>query len=323
LTVSEDKFSNLSKIDTKVSDLLKPMKSNHHSKLLAILCIAPSMAIAQDVWQLDSSVTVMTGHYADSLIMNNQHGLGLRMTGEKDQKWGFTAGLQSTRIDMAPLSSQDQYNWLLSGFLHIPTNKLPGRLTVQLDTHQVQNDAPQSSNSNVLAIATQATWLSYTQPLKVDFSFASSAYKNTAAIHQLSAAFAYGFNDAKDWLQVRGYAIDHLTASTALGQSSTRATDLKLTHFFSGHVKWAPAAVTLGIERGKRIYVVDMTTQTLYNLPMLNQGAENIAANWKLSPKTDLNLQFSKTRYFADIPYAPSAHRFTLSTLSAQLATSW
>ncbi len=268
----------------------------------------------------------MTGHYADSLTMNNQHGLGVRVFGEKDQKWGLTAGLQSTRIDMAPItqvSTQNQDNWLLSGFVHLPTTKLPGRLTFQLDAHQVNNDASGSISSDVRAVAPQVTWLSYTQPLKVDFSYASSTYKNTAAIHQLSSAIAYGFNDAKDWLQVRSYAINNLDPASALGQSSTRATDFKLTHFLNGNLKWAPNTVTLGLERGKRIFVVDMATQTLYNLPMLNEGGENIAASWKLSPKTDLNLQFSKTKYFADIPYAPSAHRFTLSTLSAQLATSW
>jgi hypothetical protein len=288
--------------------------------------MTPTLSLAQDTWQFGSSVTTMKGHYSDSLTMNNQQGLGIRVFGEKDQKWGFTTGLQSTRINMAPITqvaTQNQDNRLLSGFVHVPTTPLMGRLTFQLDAHQVSNDATGSISSDVHALAPQVTWLSYTQPLKVDFSYASSSYKNTAAIHQLSAAIAFGFNDAKDWLQVRGYAIDHLTASKSLGLSSTRATDLKLTHFLSANLKWAPATVTLGLERGKRIYVVDMTTQTLYNLPMLNQGGENIAANWKLSPKSDLNLQFSKTRYFADIPYAPSAHRFTLSTLSAQLVTSW
>jgi len=251
--------------------------------------------------------------------------LGVRISGEKDHKWGFTAGLQSTRIDMAPItqvSTQNQDNWLLSGFVHMPTTKLPGRWTFQLDAHQVNNDASGSISSDVRAVAPQVTWLSYTQPLKVDFSYASSTYKNTAAIHQLSTAIAYGFNEAKDWLQVRSYAINNLDPSKALGQSSTRATDVKLTHILSSNLKWAPATVTLGLERGKRIFVVDMTTQTLYNLPMLNEGGENIAANWKLSSKTDLNLQFSKTRYYADPTPLPS-HRFTLSTLSAQLATSW
>lgn len=265
----------------------------------------------------------MSGHYADSLTMNNQRGLGVRMAGEKSQKWGFTAGLQSTRIDMAPItqvSTQNQDNWLLSGYAHKPSVMLPGRWTLQLDAHQLNNDAPQSNTSSVRAIAPQLTWLSYTQPLKLDLSYASSTYKNTAAIHQLSSAIAYGFNDATDWLQVRSYAINNLTSSEALGQSSTRATDIKLTHFFKTDVKWIPATVTVGLERGKRIYVVDMATQTVYNLPMLNEGGESIATNWKLTSKTDLNVQFSKTKYYSE---SVAAHRFTLSTLSAQIATAW
>lgn len=63
-----------------------------------------------------------------------------------------------------------------------------------------------------------------------------------------------------------------------------------------------------------------MASQTVYNLPMLNEGGENIAANWKLGPKTDFNLQFIKTRYYAE---SVASHRFTLSTLSAQIVTAW
>jgi hypothetical protein len=304
--------------------LSKPLNTNHISKLIAVICISPSIAIAQDAWQLNSSITAMTGHYADSLIMNNQRGLGVRVAGERNKSLGFTVGLQSTRIDMAPISpasTQNQDNWLLSGYAHKPSIMLPGRWTFQLDAHQVHNDAPQSNTSDVRSFAPQITWLSYTQPLKVDFSYASSNYKNTpATIHQLSSAIAYGFNDATDWLQVRSYAINNLTTSEALGQSSTRATDFKLTHFLNAQYKWAPTNVTVGLERGKRIYVVDMASQTVYNLPMLNEGGENIAANWKLSPKTDLNLQLSKTRYYSE---SGGAHRFTLSTLSAQIATAW
>lgn len=247
------------------------------------------------------------------------------MVGEKDQQWGFTIGLQSTRIDMAaisPVSTQNQDNWLLSSYVHAPSVRLPGRWTFQIDAHQVNNDATHSNTSNVRAIAPQLTWLSYTQPLKFDISYASSTYKNTEAIHQFSSAFAYGFNDSTDWLQLRGYAINNLRTSQALGYSSTRATDIKLTHFFESNTKWAPQTVTLGLERGKRIYVVDMATQIVYNLPMINHGGKNIAASWRLNPKTELNVQFSKTNYYAE-PAPLPAHNFTLSTLSAQISTGW
>ena len=257
--------------------------------------------------------------------MNNQKSLGIRISGEQHHTWGFTAGLQSTHINMAPVtqvSTQNQDNWVLSGYAYKPSAILLGRWTFQLDAHQVHHDAPKSNTSDVRAITPQITWLSYTQPLKVDFSYASSTYKNTAPIQQLSAAIAYGFNDAKDWLQVRSYAISNLTTSEALGQSHVRATDFKLTHFFSSSSAWAPTTVTVGLERGQRIYVVDMASQTVYNLPMLNQGGKNIAASWKLSPKSNLDVQFSKTNYYA-APTPPPTHNVTLSTLSAQIATAW
>ncbi len=268
----------------------------------------------------------MSGHYDSAQTMNNQDGLGIKVSGEKDKTWGFTAGLQSTHIDMSrfmPKPTQDQDNWLLSGFTHTPSQTLPGRWTFQLDAHRVTNDATQSISSDVSVFAPQVTWLSYSQPLKLDFSYANSSYKNTAPVQQFSASIAYGFNQAKDWLQVRSYAITNLEPVSALGQSSTRAIDVKLTHILSSHSTFAPQSLTLGIERGERIYVVDMPTQTVYNLPMLNEGGESVAATWKLSPKTDLSLQYSKTRYFSNAPAALSAHHFTLGTLSAQIATAW
>lgn len=302
------------------------MNSTYTIKLLTLLCAAPAISFAQETWQLGSSVTAVTGHYVNSQTMYNQRGLGVRMLGEKDQNWGFTVGLQSTQIDMTPItqkSTQNQDNWLLSGFVHMLPTNLPGRWTLQVDAYRVNNDASQSASSDVIAVAPKITWFSYYQPLKADFSYASSNYKNTAAIHQFSSAIAYGFNDAKDWLQIRSYAINNLDPTSALGQSSTRAADLKFTHSLNRNVKWAPAAITLGLERGKRIYEVDMVSQTIYNLPMLNEGGENITASWNLSRKTNLNMQVSKTRYFSDVPTALSAHHFTLIILSAQLTTAW
>jgi hypothetical protein len=78
----------------------------------------------------------------------------------------------------------------------------------------------------------------------------------------------------------------------------------------------------LGLERGKKFHAVDMVTQTVYNLPMLNEGGENITASWKVNSRTELNIQASRNRYFSE-PTPLPAHRFMLSTLSAQLATAW
>ena len=217
--------------------------------------------------------------------MSDQKGLGFRMSIEKIQEWGFTIGLQSTQINMKPITgiqTQNQDNRLLSGFTRIPTTNLPGQWLLQFDAHQVTNNAHQSNNE-VDAFSPQIIWTSYTHPLKISASHASSYYPNIATIHQTSIAIAYGFNDAKNWLEIRDYSIKNLTPINAVGRSSTQATDIKLTHILNSNIIWAPSSVTLGLERGNKIYAVDMTSQVVYNLPMLNDGGENITANRKLN----------------------------------------
>jgi hypothetical protein len=300
--------------------LLNPLNSNLYCKAIAIFFFSPALVSAQDTWQLTPSFNAMTGQYADSRTMNNQQGLGVRISGEKERQWGFTAGLQTTHIDMAPItqtSVQHQDNWLASTYTHLPSSRWLGRWTLQIDTHKVNNDALHTNSNSVRALAPQITWLSNTQPLKMDLSLAKSNYANSEPIYQLSSAVAYGFNNATNWLQIRGYAINNLTPSEALGLSNTRAVETKFTHVLGHTSTWMPTSITVGLDHGKRIYWVDMASQTIYNQPMINEGSENIAASWQLNPKTKFNLQLNQTRYYAE---SLGAHRFKLSTLSTQLA---
>ncbi len=307
----------------QVSDLLNPLKSNIKRKALAMLCVSSALVHAQDAWQWQSSINTMNGRYVDSLTMNKQQSLGVRISGERNHQWGFTAGVQSTRIDMAPItqtSVQQQNNWLLSAYTHQTYATWPGRWTLQLDTHQLNNDASHTNTNAVRAVAPQITWLSHSLPLKADLSLATSNYKNTAPIQQLSSAIAYGINNGNDWLQIRGYVIQHLTPSEALGLSSTRAVETKITHFLDHSVMWMPTSLTAGLDRGKKIYWVDMASQAVNNQPMVNEGGENITAAWRLNTQTHLTLQLSQTRYYAE---SVAAHRFKLGSLSTQLAFAW
>jgi hypothetical protein len=285
--------------------------------------VVQTTAFAQEEWKFQSSLAATTGHYSDAVTLKNQQGLGIRVSGEKNQTWGMKAGLQSTRIDMkpiVPMHQQIQQDWLLSGFVHVPSTVFLGRWTLQLDTYKTSNNAKQDISSDVLAVMPQVIWQSYALPLKIDLSYARSKYKNTNSIYQTSAGLAIGFNEAKSWLQLRGYNVRNLTPISALGQAQYTATDIKFTHLFSNESTWTPASITLGLERGKKIYAIDVVSQNMYNLPMLNEGGENITASWKISSNTDFNLHWSRNQYHADRPWN---NIFTLNTLSAYIAKNW
>lgn len=293
---------------------------------IALLLASPfavqSTACAQEEWKFQSSLAATTGQYTDSVTLKNQQGQGIRVSGERNQSWGVKAGLQSMRIDMqpiVPMHQQIQDDWLLSGFVHVPSTVFLGRWTLQLDTYKISNNATQDISSDVLAVLPQVIWQSYALPLKIDLSYARSKYKNTNSIYQTSAGMAIGFNEGKNWLQLRGYNVRNLTPISALGQAHYTATDIKLTHLFSNESTWIPASITLGLERGKKIYTIDVVSQNMYNLPMLNEGGENVTASWKISDKTDFNLHWGQNQYRAD----RRDNIFTLNTLSAYIAKKW
>lgn len=291
-----------------------------------MLCLSSTLGWAQEPWQRQASISATAGHYVDSQTMNNQQSLGLRLSGEKNKKWGLTAGLQSTSVHMNPLmpmTTQAQDSLLLSGFARYPSNKLPGYWTFHIDTHQATNNASQSNSSHVRALAPQVSWASASKPMKGDFSFARSDYKYSSPVQQISAAIAYGFSGGQNWLELRSYHISKLDPALSMGQSTTQALDTRLTHVIKSKTPWMPTSVSLGLEHGNKIYKVDMGSQTVYNLPMLNEGGESLAGSWQLNHKSALNVQLNSTRYYADTSVAPSAHRFSLNTLSFQFSSGW
>ena len=297
------------------------MNSHHFYKTFALFGIASASAMSQDTWKFNAALTHMEGRYKDALTMRDQHGLGFKFNGLYNDKWGLTAGLQTTHIYASqPFPETHQDNWLLSGYIHVPSEFMPGRWTLQIDAHEIYNDAKQGNSGGVRVLAPQVTWLSSTRPLKFDASYASSSYRDVPTIHQLATGIGLGFNNHRNWLQIRGQAINQLNPAHAMGYTSTYSSEIKLTQFLSQKISLTPTSITAGLERGKKIYNVDMLTQTVYNLPMLNEGGENIAVHWKLSNDSDFIMYASRTKYASSLPVD---HQFRLNTLSAQLKTSW
>jgi hypothetical protein len=298
-------------------------------KTLFATLMVGSMAMvhADNAWQFGSTATLMSGQYKDALLMDKQEGVGLHFTGDYLDQWGFKAGLQSTQIDLhsitglSPSTNQSQDNWLISGYKNIYSTTLAGRWTFKLDAHQVTNNSQQSSNE-VQAIAPLIQWASSTHPIILDFGMANSKYKDTKPIYQTSPGIAIGFNNNQDWLSARIYFISNLDPSNAMSHDKTRSTDFKFTHFFQSQVTGIPTSVSLGLERGQKIYNIDVVTQTLYNLPMLHEGGESLSASWKVAPKTSFTLFAGKARYFFN-PTPSIANHFSLATFSLQLGTAW
>lgn len=293
-----------------------------------IFFLASNTLLAQDgLWKLNSSLSTVTGNYQNSITINDQQGTNLYLTGEYNNQWGVSAGYLSTRIGMKPISPQpstvQQENWLLSGYRYAPSSLAAGRWTLQLDAHQIHNNTSQGDSDGVRVIAPQVAWTSFEYPLKLNLSYAFSHYKDSPTTHQISSGVGFGFNQNKNWFQLNFVTINNLDPIRSQSQTSTQGVDAKLIQFLNRQTLWAPSSITVGIERGQKFHAVDMSTQSVYNLPMINQGGENIAATWTLSSTNTLNLQVNQTRYTASQPPVIPAHDFKLKAFSAQLTHAW
>jgi hypothetical protein len=255
--------------------------------------------------------------------MQKQQGKGVRIKGEKDQHWGLAMGYQSSNIDLQPIvpsPRQNQDDWRLSSFVHMPSSLVPGKVTLQMDVYRTLINPDQSPSSDVLTWVPQIIWQSQALPLKLDFSYAHSVYQKTERVHQISTGLTYGFNNYQNWVQVRGYYIDNLKSMGIQDKDNAFSADIKLTHILNATSPLIPASVTVGLERGKKIYYADLTTQTLQNAPLMNEKSENIAANWKVSNQTNFDIYWVRNKYIA---YQPFERHIRLSTLGVKVNKSW
>ena len=296
--------------------------------LFWIFALASNTLYAQDgTWKIDSGISTVTSRYENSVTLSDQQGTKLHLSGEYNNQWGVSAGYLSTRIGVKPIASQSaiihQENWLLSGYRHAASDAVPGRWTFQLDAHQIHNDASQGDSDGVRVFAPQIAWASYDYPIKLSLSQAISHYKDSPTTYQTSQGVGFGFNHNRNWVQLNRVVIKNLDPDRSMNLTNTYARDAKLTQFLNSYNPWVPSAITLSVERGQKFHAVDMHAQSVYNLPMINQGGHSLTGTWTLSKTNAINLQASKTRYTESLPAQTSAYNFIMRTFSAQLTHAW
>lgn len=280
------------------------------------LAITSPCAFSQQDWQIKSEINIAQGSYHNSQALDHQNSRGARLSFDHGGSGG-TLGFQGTRIDL--LSSlnqpqQTQENWLASVYTSYPTTNLAGQITFRVDSHHLHSSAQDQANAHI--VAPQVSWSSLNLPLALEISTAHSNYPAMPTIKQYGIAARYGFNEQQDWLEIREYRIQDLDANQVFGRLSTLSHEIRLTHLFIPQSKWQPKRITVGMEKGEKVFFVDMQSQTVYNMRMLNNGGHSVTSNWQVNTKIDFTLQVNKNKYC-------QPNDFTLTTISAQTSITW
>jgi hypothetical protein len=280
---------------------------------------------AEDSWSFDASTMSMAGKYCDSQLLDKQFGLGFKLNAEYDKSVGATAGVRTTQLNLVQQNGFDSINqtdWLISAHLHTPINSISTRLTLSFDSHKIKNNDPNGRSDDVIVFAPQVALMSYEYPLTIDMSYAKSNYRNSLNVNQFSTGMNYGFNNKLNYLNLQIYKI--LVKDPTVYSRNFNSYELKVTHIIESAKGLSPNLITISSDQGDRLFQVNMLTQTVNNLSMINRGGESIALTWVLSDKTKFSAELRKNRYRSAIE-TPGVNltNFSLANVGIQFTKKW
>lgn len=280
---------------------------------------------AEDSWNFNASTMSMAGKYNDSQQLNNQSGLGFKLTAEYDKSFGATAGVRTTQLNLVQQNGFDSINqtdWLVSSFLHTPIDAISTRLTLSFDSHKINNNDPTSRSDGVFVIAPQLSLMSYEYPFTVGMSYAKSYYKNSMNVNQFSTGMNYGFNSGLNYVNLQLYRIS--VQDPTIYVRNFNSYEIKLTHIIDSTKELLPNLITISSDQGDRLFQVDMLTQTVNNLSMINRGGESIAFSWFLSDKSKFSAELRKIRYRSTIEIPGlNVTNFSSANVGVQFVKNW
>ncbi|MBI5331669.1 MAG: hypothetical protein HZB71_13790 [Betaproteobacteria bacterium] len=258
--------------------------------LFALACAGFSgQVLAVGDWSLNGEMNASGGTYSGSQLRDRVSGYGATLSADYLERGGLTLGLSRSFVKMKPGSNDiKQSSVFTSGRMHLTPDSLPGRLTLRLDLHKVDNDDVSRDTDEVSAYAPQVAWLSPDRQTYMDLGYAKSRYQNNLKVTQYTPTFGKGLNDGADWMQFRAYLIDMSNAARAQGKSATFALESKWTHWFGPKGPIGLDNVRAGLLLGSRVYAVDPDGGSVSNLADSQRGDFNVAGEWKLGQSSSI-----------------------------------
>lgn len=251
---------------------------------------------ADGPWYFRADFQGLLGQYSGSEERDSLNNFGFFLRSDYLERAGFTVGYNRTTLKFNGSDTDiDQDNIFASGKVQLTPDWAPGRITLRIDGHFVSNNDP-SNESGVTVIAPLVSYLSNDKTFYVDLGYAQSSYDDSVLIadeldvDQFTPTLGFGFNEQRDWLQLRGYLIDLSSSARAQGVEDTAAIEAKWTHWFSNSKPLGIDNFRLAAVAGERLFAVDPDAGLTYNLTDLQTGGLSLGSEWRLSERNQVLL---------------------------------
>ncbi len=263
--------------------------------LLSALALTSAMAsqplYAGQEWDTKLDLQGLYGNISGSVLRDSTWNNGVFIRGDYLEKGGYTLGYNRTVVkykgDVSNLSQNAFYGSIR---MHLTPDSMPGRLTLRLDGHLVDNNDPTGNTDEGRIIMPEVSYLSADKNLYLDLGYTYSSYKGDLDLDQWTPTVGFGFNQQFDWIQLRGYFINSSNELRTQGNKDTAAIEAKWFHFFKPGAMLGVDKMQLTALAGDRVYAVDPDSASIYNLADVQTGGLSLGFNWKIPGNWEILL---------------------------------
>lgn len=266
---------------------------------IAVLLVGAG-ARAQDgdsSWFKRVDVQGLLGAYEESTARDRLQNFGVFLRADYLERGGFTVGVNRTVLTgEGSFDDINQSALFLSGRWNLTPDWASGQITLRLDAHAVSNDDATGNTDDIAVLAPQVSYMNFARTFYADIGFSRSTYGDSLTIpqeldvDQMTPTLGFGFNDQRDWLQLRGYFISPSAPQRAQNEENTAALELKWTHWPGTPSFLNVDNYRVGVLTGERIYTIDHDAAIIFNLVDLQTGGLSIGAEWLVGQQNRILL---------------------------------
>jgi len=284
------------------------MNSNVY-RTMAFLALLLSMNMswadaAEKNWYMKMDISALAGSSSGSVERDGLTSFSLFLAADYLERGGLVAGYNRTSISFRNSGGDiDQDQLYLSGRYSLTPDWAAGRISLRLDGYAIDNNDPGEGTGDLRIAAPQISYMNFKKTFYVDIGYATSSYgtsSNVAGdldVTQWTPTVGFGFNESRDWVQLRTFLIDLSNAERAQGEDSTAALEIKWTHWFDGAGLLGMDNIRLSGLVGERLYAVDPDAAVVYNLADIQTGGFTLGGEWALNERSSILLQFGLEQY--------------------------
>lgn len=252
-------------------------------------------------WNLSTSLYTSNVSYEDSPTRDTFKGSGITMLADYHDSSGIKLGYQQNTISFLPssgFSDIDEKFSVFGGKYHIYTDR--SRYSFFLDLYHLEDEGDFIDEINVGNLTVSYTDIS--RSIRMDLTYSESDYQadnqvvDDMNVTQLTTTFGMSLNNKYDWIQLKGFFITPEQSNRFVRNEKMTSVQTSWTHWFDANIIQL-SMITISVLGGERIFAVDSSIDTVYNLADLQTGAVSLSAKWNLGTTSHLLLSAGKSEY--------------------------